>query len=281
MAFSIGGVLGSASSVGSAINTLFGGPGGVRIGDITLAGVEIPEKLEWGGKQHLAKFVQPGGVVNLFPLGISYHPISWRGYFSGADALTRSRSLYSMMVNASVVKMSWNDRMYSVIVSRYTASDTQPNWIPYQITVEILRDETLFGYKPKPSLLSQITGDISSALGITPATMATVQSALSQAQVVAQAVGAVIPGSSAALALTGALNGAQGVVSGLTSVANGNIGGLISAASGLSAAFPPGNAASGATNVNTALSAASSLAVLATVKGQIGRAQTNLKNAST
>lgn len=273
-------ILGSASAAYGAVKQLFGLSGSVRLGPINLAGVEIPETIRWGGRQHIARQELPGGAVNMSAMGMRFEPIHWKGVFEGPGALARSRQFYTLMAAASTLPLSWNDRAFTVLIAEYHADDTQPNWIPYSIKLDVLRDETLAAPAAAPGLLSQITGDITSALGITPDTLATVQTAIGDAQVAAQAVGAVTGGSSAALALAGALTGAQGAVSGAISAANGNIGGVIGGVASVGAVFPAGSGASGAANVNVALAASSTLAAAPAASGFLRRAIANLSNAA-
>jgi hypothetical protein len=281
MSVSFTAIAGKISAVNSAVSQIFGGSGNVKLGSLTLSGIEVPETIRWGGRQSISSPELPGGIVNLFAMGICYPPLKWSGYFEGFNALSRSRVLYTMMNTAAIVRLSWNDRMYSVMVEEYTATDTQPNWIPYHVTVRVLRDETLFGYKPKSSLLAQVFGDITASLGITPSDLSDVSDAVGKAQVAAQAVGAVTAGSSASLALQSSLSGAQSAIGGATALANGNIAGLAVAAAGAGSVFPGGSAATGAANVQSAVLASSHLAALSAMKGQVGRAQANVKNAST
>ena len=273
-------LLGQASAVYSAVNQIFGLSGSVRLGSVVLTGVEIPDTIRWGGRQHITRQELPGGVVNMSAMGIRFEPIKWHGYFEGFGALARSQQFYTMLNAAKLLPLSWNGRSYTVLMSEFQADDTQPNWIPYAITLDVLRDETLAAPAAKPGLLSQITGDITSAQGITPATMATVQTALGQAQTAVRAVGAVTGGSGAALALAGALTSAQGAISDVMAAANGSIGGLIAGAASLGSVIPAGNAAAGAGSISTAVAAATALAVAPVAQGLIGRAQTNLANAS-
>lgn len=280
MSATLSSLVGKASTVFNAVSQLFGGSGNVQLGTVTFGGMEVPETLKWGGTADIVKQRLPGGKVIMSGMGIDFHPISWGGVFEGFTAITRSRQLYTMM-NAQVpVSLSWNDRSYKVMIHEYTPEDTKTNWIPYHITCEVLSDETLSSNPAAPSLLSQITGDIAGAIGITPAQLtAGVGTALTVAQSAATVVGAVTSGSGAALALAGALAGVTTAVNAATGLANSSMAGIVASAG--AGVFPAGSAVAGLASLATATDAAGKLAALPIIGGLIGRAQTNLGNAST
>lgn len=274
---------GQASSVFNAVSQLFGGSGGVQLGTVSFSGMEVPENIVWGGKQDIVNQRLPGGKVIFNQMGIEYPPISWSGIFEGFSAMTRSRLLYTALNAGSLLPLSWNDRSYTVLIASYEATDTKTNWIPYKVTCLVLRDETLSQAAPPPSLLSQITGDIASAIGVTPAQLAAgVGTALQVAQTASQVVGAVTAGSKAALGLTTALSVASGVVGGAMALANSGIANTVAQAVQTgSVVLPAGSAASGIANLTAATGNAANLAALPIIGGLVGRTQTNMANAST
>lgn len=276
---SISALAGKASTIYGAVSQLFGGSGGVQLGGVTFAGMEVPEKIRWGGKQDIISQRLPGGIVNLNAMGIEYPPISWGGIFEGATAISRSRQLYAMLNAASLISLTWNDRNYTVMLAEFNADDTKQLWIPYSLACIVLRDETLSAAPASPSLLSQVTANIANAIGVTPAQLtATVGTALQAAQTAATVVGAVAPGSAAALALGTAVGGAMTAINGAVLVADSQIAGIAtSATSGGASVLPNGNAASGATNLTAASNATLNDASMAQAGGQIGVAQANLQ----
>lgn len=276
---SISAIAGKASTVFSAVSQLFGGAGGVQLGPITFAGMEVPEKIKWGGKQDIVSQRLPGGVVNFNAMGIDYAPISWSGIFEGFNAISRSRALYAMLNSASLFSLTWNDRNYTVMLSEYHADDTKQIWIPYALTCLVLRDETLSAPPAAPSLLAQVQSNIANALGITPEALAsTVGTAIQVAQTAATVVNAVAPGSAAALALGNAVGGAMTAINGAIAISDSAIGGIVSGAlSSGSPVLPAGTAASGAASLTAATTATGNGAALANAGGQIGVAQANLQ----
>lgn len=274
----ISALAGRASTVFGAISSLFGSSGDVQLGDVTFAGTEVPEKITWGGKQDVVSQRLPGGTVIFNAMGIEYPPISWTGIFEGFGAISRSRQLYMMLASAQLFNLSWNDRSYTVMLANYEADDTKANWIPYRLTCLVLRDETLFEGDAPPSLLSQVQTNIANALGITPAALAnTVGTAIKVAQVGATVVGAVAPGSGAALALGTAVGGAMTAINVAVAVSDSAIGGIVAGAiSGGSSVIPNGTAASGVASLSAATDASANGAAMANAGGQIGVAQANL-----
>lgn len=275
----ISALAGKASTIYGAVSQLFGGAGAVQLGGVTFQGMEVPEKIKWGGKQDIISQRLPGGKVILNAMGIDYTPISWSGIFMDGSGFSRSRLLYAMMNAASLVSLTWNDRNYTVMVAEYDADDIKQLYIPYHITCLVLRDETLSVAPQSPSLLSQVQANIANALGITPAALAsTVGTAIQVAQAAATVVNAVAPGSAAALALGTAVGGAMTAINGAIAISDSAIGGIVSNAVGSGASvLPPGTAAQGAASLTAATTATTNGAAMGNAGGQIGVAQANLQ----
>jgi hypothetical protein len=274
----LGAIAGTASTAIGAVTELFGGSNGVTLGTVTFSGVEVPEKITWGGGQSNARNVSPGGTVNVSAMGIQYEPLSWSGYFEGPNALDRSRSLYTMMLAGQPVSLAWNDRLYTVLVTRYLCDDTKPNWLPYRIVCDVISDQTTETGPGQPSLFSQVTSDLSDALGLTPDTLNTISDAIQKAQTLATAAGAVLGGSPAALQLQTAVSSAQNLTGAAQALAGGNLAGVVSQTAG--AVFPLTTAKQGVVNFNTTVAAASQLSALPQVAGRLGRVLANVGNAS-
>ena len=264
------GFIGAASSVYSAVAKILG-PATLTLGNVPFSNIELPEKMHVGGKLALAKQITPDGIVVLSAMGVQYPDIEWSGYFEGASAIYRSRRLYTMLHSAAVQSLAWNERIYSVVVSAFTADDVQTGWIPYQIVCTVLRDETQTGAKPDRGLLAGVASDLSDAIGLAPAALSDLQTKLQVAQQAAQQAGAAAGGSSAALALQSSVLVAQGATSAAMSLAEGNMAG---AALGIASA---GLAAAAAVS---AVAAAANLAAVSGVQGLLGRSSANLGNSS-
>jgi hypothetical protein len=281
MSFSLGSLVSTAGTAIGAVTQLFGGAGAVTLGDVTFSGIEVPEKITWGGRQSTSRQVSPGGAVNVSNMGIIYPPIRWSGYFEGFTALSRSRLLYQMLNDGAPVTLSWNDKLYTVNIIEYAADDGLPGWVPYRITCDVIADQTLAGASASPSLLSSVASDLGSALGITPDDLSAVGTAITQAQTVAQAIGTLTGGSAAALQLQGALSTAQGIAGSAQALSEGNLGGVVaSAAAAGDGVFPAGTGAKGVAALGVVTQAAGDLAALPAIGGYIGRALTNVGNAS-
>lgn len=277
---SISVIAGKASTVFNAVSQLlFGGSGDVQLGNVTFSGMEVPEKIRWGGRQDVVNQRLPGGVNNFNVMGIDYPPISWSGIFEGSSALSRSRQLYSMLAAANLISLTWNDRNYTVMLAEFHADDTKQIWIPYTLTCLVLRDETLSAAPGSPSLLAQVQTNIANALGVTPAALAqTVGTAIQVAQTAATVVNAVAPGSAAALALGTAVNGAMTAINVAVAVSDSAIGRIAAGAIATgSIVLPAGSALSGVANLIGVTTATGNGAAMANAGGQIGVAQANLQ----
>lgn len=255
---------------------------GVVLGGVAFSTTEVPEKMIWGGSQSIAKTVNPGGVVNLSAMGMIYRAISWSGVFEGSFALIRSSLVYAMMNAANQVLLNWNDRVYTVVVSEYTADDTKVNWIPYHVTCEVIRDEALPLIEAATDAIGQVTSDIAGAIGVDPGGLAG-GLALNAAAAAVSVAGAAIMGTGANQAASAAVQTGQSTVAAATlaydaELAETQANAAADAPDGAPAVLP---ATGGPEVVTGALAASQGLAIATIQKGLVGRAATNLANGST
>lgn len=180
-----------------AASLLFGGSGGVVLGDFAFEDFEIPEQISWGGQQQITVHKFPGGARVIDAMGRDDMPLSWSGIFLN-DPETRARQIDEMRIAGEAVPLTWRDFSYTVIISDFRC-DTRAFHSPYQITCTVLSDDSASDDSGEPSILQQIGADINSALGFNVS--ATVSNALSVAQTASTALTVLTGGSAAALAL--------------------------------------------------------------------------------
>jgi hypothetical protein len=270
----VAGVAGSVNSILGLVQT------NVYLGDVTFFGIQVPEQIAWGGSQRTVRHVMPGGGVVMSLLGIDYPQLTWSGIFEGASAGTFSRRLYLMMVGGDLQQLSWLDKSYTVVVSRFEASDERENWVRYQITLDILYDN-LFGPPAGRGgrvrgLLGSVLADLKSALALADVA----QDVIGRMQAAAGLVSALTKNSPDTLALQSDNAEAIAALKAERATQDAAIDRLaLQAPAG--ALLPPGSPQVAAANVLAAVDAARGSARASGALGYLGRTGTNLGNAPT
>ena len=273
--------LASVASLASAITGLF--DGAVQLGPISLSGIEAPEKLPWGGAQHVTNHKLPGGARVVDVMGRDDRDLRWSGYFLGGLSNLKARTIDAMRVAGAPVTLSWPGFQRTVIVTDFMCSSERNGYmLPYSVTCLVLTAAAPAG---APTLLGQIGADIGNALGLptlmatlTPA-LQTAQSALEAVQPLVPVVGALTAGSPTFATLTGGVTSASIVVGlGLTATES-SMSPLLAGAAATGTPLGTASPLSAVANLGGALSGAQSLAGLTQVAGYIGRAGANLLHA--
>ena len=138
----------------------------VLLGPILLQGFEIPQHITWGGRQKLAVHSLPGGERVIDSLGRDDIDVSWSGIFTGPSAGARARALDRMRADGLVWPLTWSTYFYSVVIKSLTLDYARSNWLPYQISCTVLRDETATFAVAEQPLAAQVLGDVSTAAGL-------------------------------------------------------------------------------------------------------------------
>ncbi len=89
----------------------------LTLGDFEFAAYEIPEKISFGGSQHLTTHELIGGARVIDAMGRSDMPIAWSGVFDGENALERARYLDGLRIAGKSLKLTWSELSYQVIVA--------------------------------------------------------------------------------------------------------------------------------------------------------------------
>lgn len=196
----------AVSSATSAISAIFGGPGGgniVSLGDVDLAGFEIPEKITVGGQQQMTVHKLTGGERVIDMMGRDDKSMDWSGYLQGHDAVARAQQLDQMRVDGDVQSLMWATYDFSVVIASFECDYQQGGfWLPYRISCTVLRDEAkedawADDEADAPSLDGGIAGAVSSVQGA----ISSVQGAIATATAVGQQV----------LGAVGQITGALGI----------------------------------------------------------------------
>jgi len=267
------GFVSAAVGIAGAVSEVLGlGGGEVTLGGATFADLALPSRMTWGGHQRLVRHVAPGGLVVMSSLGPDWKPICWSGVIEGPGASARAKLLYAMMLAAQALPLAWLDQLWVVMIQEFYADDTTIGWVPYRIACTVSADPSQLAGPGEPTLLDQVQGDISAALGFDVTDNAATP-AMTAVQQQAAMPNALTFGSAALTTLTANVGAAQAALGSATSEAESGLNGL-----GGSAVRGP---AAGLTWMNTAVTQTGDLANAVAANGLVGRIATNLANAST
>jgi hypothetical protein len=210
-------------------------------------------------------------------------PYRWSGIFTGPDAEQRARKVEAIRRLGKPVSLTWGSSLRTVLVTRFSWSYERGGvWCPYQIECEDVPSGVRATFLDKPSLLGQIAGDITDALGITDIVddvgdvLGQAQSALASVQQVLPIAGVLTGGSRAFLAVSGAIGTASGVLATASGVANAAVGAISAGGQILGAAVGAVNSVAALGN---AVASTAQLAGAATMTGYVGRCSANLNAA--
>lgn len=115
------------------------------LGDIQFYDFEVPQKMPFGGEQHLVVHDQPGGGRIVDVMGPREHDITWSGHFRGADAEERAQALDALRQAGQVLSLSWSSNLRQVIIKDFKPVFQQLYEIPYTITCLVIPDQGAVG----------------------------------------------------------------------------------------------------------------------------------------
>lgn len=115
-------------------------PTPVTLGDITFAGMEVPESIPWGGGQSVVVQKLVGGARIVDVMGRDDAPITWSGIFMGSEAFDRAQYVNSMRVAGQSITLSWGGLSFTVVIREATFDYRMSVYIPYSITCEVVED---------------------------------------------------------------------------------------------------------------------------------------------
>ena len=169
----------------------------------------------------------------------------------GDSAVNRARQLDAMRQSGAKQVITWADFVYTVVVQNFEADFTKQGYrIPYRISCLVIPQP-----KPptKPGLFDSVVNDLSNAVGL-DGLAATAQQAITYAQAALPVVGVITGGGSAFINLSTTVGQASGVVGGLTSLSDSQVGGLATAANAIGKVIPGGDALTAVASLQSAAS---------------------------
>ncbi len=139
---------------------------GLILGGIAFSGFEIPDKINFGGKQQIAVHRLIGGERVLDAMGSDPEQIAWSGRFRGADAIARAQAVDEMRIAGAQVDLAWLNLFRTVVIASFHADTEKAYEVPYSISCEVVSDVAagLFGLFSTFDAL--IGGDLSSLMAL-------------------------------------------------------------------------------------------------------------------
>ncbi len=242
-------------------------------GAFVFSGAEVPEKITLGGEQMLCTHKMVGGLRVVDAMGPDDHALSWSGWFLGSAgaagdqsgdsaAVDRARFLDYVRRAGLPCTLTWDEFSYLVVVSKFTADFEKPYKVPFQITCEVVQDQT-------QDVTAIVATSPTDAINQDAATLGTLAAAVG-IPALSTAV------SAASLALSSVVGAAKPIANGLVSLSVGSAAataGTSAIASALSATLN----STVTSALNSAMSGAAS--ALSTVQGTVSGLTANAATA--
>ncbi|MBM7045448.1 hypothetical protein [Rhizobium lusitanum] len=110
------------------------------LGGITFQDFEIPERINFGGKQDVAKHKLIGGNRVVDAMGPDPDDVTWSGRFRGPNAMERAQAFDAMRSAGSQVTLSYMSTFLVVVITDFKANPERFYEIPYKITCVVVSD---------------------------------------------------------------------------------------------------------------------------------------------
>jgi len=138
----------------------------LTLGGVPFQDMEVPEKINFGGKQRVAVQNLIGGGRVVSALGLDDGAISFAGIFSGTDAVSRAQELDAARALGAQLPLVWSGFYYIVVIETFTAEYRKPTLIPFSITCVVVTDPLAAAVNLVAPLASLVSGDLAAALGL-------------------------------------------------------------------------------------------------------------------
>ena len=231
----------------------------LTLGTVTFRDFEIPDKINFGGRQALQTHKLPGGARVIDAMGRDDDSITWQGRFRSNTAGRRARQVDAMRIAGLPVTLAWDAFRYTVVIEQFQPEFQQAYEIPYTISCVIVTSST----PPDATLADALGLDLSRALG------------LPTFQEVADAVQGVQGAIAAAKALrSGFPSGLSGVADSITAAR-----GIVAQATGAADLLLANSSPDFATNLLNQAAAMTQLNSLQTTAASLGRMAASVRDA--
>lgn len=116
----------------------------VALAGIALQNLEVPEKINFGGKQRVAKHQLLGGVRVVDTMGPDDDDLQFSGLFLGPFAADQARFIDYLRKAGNPVTLTYGSAAYFVVISAFTADYERYYQVPYTINLTVVQDFTGF-----------------------------------------------------------------------------------------------------------------------------------------
>jgi hypothetical protein len=247
---------------------LFTGGGGLLLGSIALADFEVPESVNFGGRQTVVEHKLIGGARTLDVMGVDDADRTWSGMMLGPFAVDRAQALDAMREAGAPVPLIFGPFAHEVIITSFAADYRRSNWIgKYTISCKILPPA---GPSVYPGLSAGVNNDLGGAASFSfTGSLASAGAAVTTAQSSVGQLGNFLPGTTGVATALASVQTAQGAFTAPMAAATSTLTRL---ASSLTATGLLG----GASGLLSALGASQTLANGLASTAYLGRAAANL-----
>jgi len=138
----------------------------VTLGDITFAGMEVPERIPFGGDQAMTIHKLIGGKRVIDAMGQDDMPMEWSGLFLGPTAMDRALYLDTQRTLGQSLVLTWDRLRYLVVIKHFEGNYEFPTRVPYRITCEVAENQVQPVTTAAPaSIDDQMASDMDAANG--------------------------------------------------------------------------------------------------------------------
>lgn len=179
-------------------------PAPISIGPISLQSFEVPASVRFGGRQRVVVHRLAQGQRLVECLGPDDDDISFQGFFTGPEAVTRALQLDAVRTAGVVVSLNWGSFQRQVVVKRFIADYSSPSLIPYALVCTVVGNNAANAFASAAQLIQTDLSTLLTASASTSIDLSGLQSALSAANVLVAGTNDNLAASATTAAVTGA-----------------------------------------------------------------------------
>jgi hypothetical protein len=138
----------------------------LTLGGVPFQDMEVPEKINFGGRQRVAIQNLIGGGRVVSALGLDDGEISFAGIFSGADAVSRAQELDAARALGAALPLVWGGFYYLVVIERFAAEYRKPTLIPFSIVCVVVSDPLAAAVNLVAPVANLVAGDLAAAVAL-------------------------------------------------------------------------------------------------------------------
>lgn len=135
----------------------------LSLGGVAFLEFEVPPEIKAGGKQALFLHKYAGGARTADTQGPDDDPLQWQGIFMDQTAQARCRQIDTMRRQGLPIALVWSGYNYTVIIESFTWDFKKFWYIPYEIKLAVVQDNTQPSPQPPVDTEGQMQTDASSA----------------------------------------------------------------------------------------------------------------------